>query len=262
MTNPDDIDREIRREYEADRIYSAQRICADVKQTPQNFADRLLAEKIAMVRRHTRPGLTVDLGCATGGHLFALADHARRGIGIDFSSLFVAEAERQRAECGLSHLSFVCADARRLPLPDRTVDALYSFSTLYAIPRVCEVIAEIARVLRPGGRCVLDFGNNRSLNRLVTKWGYRELPPTFPIPVAKMLHLCARSGLKVIEHRSFQLLPLWADRPRWLAPLLHPYWARALARPIRGRMLDERISSLPGLRRLAFRHLVVCERIG
>jgi hypothetical protein len=53
---------------------------------------------------------------------------------------------------------------------------------------------------------------------------------------------------------------MWGDRPWWLKPLLHPVWTRLLAIRIKGRMLDEWISSLPLLRRFAFRHVLLCEK--
>ena len=72
--------------------------------------------------------------------------------------------------------------------------------------------------------------------------------------------MLSQNGLSVIEHRAFQILPLWADRPGWLWPLLHPKWKKLMAHRVRGRMIDEWISNLPGLKSLAFRHIIVAEK--
>ena len=72
----------------------------------------------------------------------------------------------------------------------------------------------------------------------------------------------AAAGFVEEERRCFQLLPLWAGRPAWLWPLLHPVWKSVLKRRLAGRMLDEWISSLPGLRAFAFRHVIVCRKPG
>jgi ubiquinone/menaquinone biosynthesis C-methylase UbiE len=204
-------------------------------------------------------GLLVDLCCATGEHLFALSGESSRCLGIDFSRPYIDKAKERAAELGLTHVEFEVGDGKNIPLPDESVSTLYSFSALYAIPGVDEVIKEIARVLTVGGRCVLDLGNSRSLNAVCVR-AYVELPPVFYIPVPEMMRLCELNNLSIVEKRFFQLLPLWADKPRWLWPLLHPVWKRVMARRIGGQMLDEWLSSSRLFRRFAFRHVLVCEK--
>lgn len=87
------------------------------------------------------------------------------------------------------------------------------------------------------------------------------MPLTFYTPVFEIQRLCYLNGLKIVEHRAFQLLPLWAGKPRWLWPLLHPVWKRLMSKRLAGRMLDEWISGKPLFRRFAFRQLLVCEKI-
>ena len=50
------------------------------------------------------------------------------------------------------NLGFMRADAQRLPLRDETVDAVTSLAVLQLIPNPAATLAEIARVLQPGGR--------------------------------------------------------------------------------------------------------------
>lgn len=267
--------RAARTAYEAGIQYRVETICS----TPApdgaaaSYADRLLARKLELLRRHTprlaaertgterteRRARTVDLCCGTGGHLFARAGEIEEGIGIDFSRPFLAAARAEAVRRGTGQLRFVLGNARKLPLASASIDTLYSFSALYQVPGLADVVAETARVLRPGGVCVLDLGNARSLNAIALRH-YPELPRPCLLPVAELRALCTGSGLEILEHRAFQLLPLWAGRPRWMAPLLHPAWQRLFRARVAGRMLDEQIASLPGLRTLAFRHLFVCRR--
>lgn len=251
---------DVRDAYQKGDLYAPERICAAVKEQSREYADRLLATKLSLVRRHYPGGLAVDLCCATGGHLIALANDVERGIGIDFAARYVQRAQADAEAHALRHLSFICSDAKCLPLASGKAGLIYSLSSLYAIPKVEDVFAEVTRILRPGGIAVLDLGNSRSLNTYCLRAGYTDWPSTFPIAVAQMQQLCAANQLEVIEHRSFQLLPLWAGKPDWLWPLLHPAWRRLLQRRIGGRMLDEWLSSLPGLRQFAFRHLLVCRK--
>ena len=249
----------IRRAYEGGETYKIDTVSSRPNDDAQNYSDRLLNEKIKTIRRHIQPGLMADLCCGNGEHMFALADMGVEQIGLDFSRPFITHAKAEAHNRKLDHLHFEVADARDLPLQDGVVGTLYSLSSLYAIPQMHQVLAEISRVLHPGGRCILDLANSQSLNSICVK-AYYDLPPSFHISVDEMRRLCAENGLRIVEHRRFQLLPLWADKPRWMAPLLHPVWAKIMSRRVAGKMLDEWLSSAPILRRFAFRHLLVCEK--
>lgn len=253
-------DQSIRNAYEGGQIYKTETINLALREDAQSYVERLLNDKIETVRRHAGQGLLVDLCCGNGEHLFALQEGGVDSLGIDFSRPFIDHAREQVSKRNLSNIRFEVGDARSLPLADVSVGTLYSFSSLYMIPGLGEAIREVARVLRPGGRCIFDLANSQSLNAICVR-AYKDLPPSFHLPVAEMKALCTQNGLRIIEHRRFQILPLWADRPRWLWPLLHPMWKRVLSRRLAGRMLDEWISSMPLLRRYAFRHIIVCEKI-
>lgn len=254
------VDQSIRDAYEGGLIYKSETINHALREDAQSYVERLLNDKIDTVRRHAGLGLLVDLCCGNGEHLFALQGLGFDSIGIDFSRPFIEHAQREAERRGLTNTRFEVGDARDLSLANDSVQTLYSLSALYMIPDFDEAISEIARVLKPGGRCVLDLANSRSLNAICVR-AYTELPPSFHIPVAEMKSICAVNGLRIIEHRRFQILPLWADRPHWFWPLLHPVWKTILSRRLAGRMLDEWLSSLPGIRRYAFRHIIVCEKV-
>ncbi len=236
-------------------LYPAATICASSAKESSEYVERLLFEKLETIRRYNYGGVLVDLCCATGNHISEVCQKNQTAIGIDFSLPYLAEARKN-----YPNFNFVAADVRHLPIADHSVDLLYSLSALYVIPNIEQIIGEVARVLRPGGRCVLDLGNSLSINSYCVRVHYPEWITSYHIPVSKMIHFCRRSNLHIIEHRAFQILPLWAGRPSWLLPLLHPVWKQILAVRIAGRMIDERLCNLPILRRFAFRHLLVCEK--
>ncbi|HZV62101.1 MAG TPA: class I SAM-dependent methyltransferase [Methylophilaceae bacterium] len=198
----------------------------------------------------------LDLCCATGDHIADLLTEGQQGIGIDFSLPFLQEARKKE----MPGITLLASDARALPLANESTGTVYSLSALYLVPDLDKVIKEIARVLMPGGRCILDLGNRDSLNSYCVRNYYTELPMSYHLPVSEMVRLCESNSLRVIEHRAFQILPLWAGRPRWLWPLLHPGWKRLMSNRIKGRMIDEWISGCKLLRRFAFRQLLVCEK--
>ena len=70
-------------------------------------------------------------------------------MGVDISEPMLARAVR--VEAG-PQIGFLRADAQRLPLRDETVDAVVSIAVLQLVPDPAAALAEMARVLRPGGR--------------------------------------------------------------------------------------------------------------
>jgi arsenite methyltransferase len=97
-------------------------------------------------------GIALDVGSGPGNVTASLARAAGPdglALGVDISEPMLARATR--AEAG-PHVGFLRADAQRLPLRDDTVDAVVSIAALQLIPDPAAALAEMARVLRPGGR--------------------------------------------------------------------------------------------------------------
>lgn len=106
----------------------------------------------------------VDLGCGPGVSTFELARQRpdARLVGLDVAARMLAQARlrerHHRATDGLpaaGRIAWVRGDARRLPFGTATVDALTGHSFLYLLPDRTAALAEMRRVLRPGGRVVL-----------------------------------------------------------------------------------------------------------
>ncbi|WP_328957524.1 methyltransferase domain-containing protein [Kitasatospora purpeofusca] len=126
-----------------------------------------------------RPGGRVlDLGCGTGPTLavFSRRHPDARLLGLDHSADSVATARRLLADHP-GGIGIETSDlARPLPLPDHDLDAAVSYNVLECLPDPAALLAETARVLRPGGRAVLahvDFdslviaGADRDLDRRI-----------------------------------------------------------------------------------------------
>ncbi|MFI1654453.1 methyltransferase domain-containing protein [Streptomyces sp. NPDC020472] len=87
----------------------------------------------------------LDLACGTGLVTERLARPGLRVYGADAAHAMV------RVAAGRAPGRAVRADARRLPLPDASLDAVAAVWLLHLIPFAADVVAEAARVLRPGG---------------------------------------------------------------------------------------------------------------
>ncbi len=200
----------------------------------------------------------VDLGCGSGAYLIPIASIARNAWGVDFSGPLLRAAERYARQRSVVP-RLVTADIRSLPLRSASFDVAYSIAALYYVQGVERAIAEMARIVRPRGRLLLELGNFWSVNTLVT----RDTPSgvrSHHVPVSQMFRMLRDNNLRVDDHRAFQILPMYGG-PRYLWPLVTPRWKPLMAMKIAGRMLDERVSSLPLVRLLAFRHLFLCTRV-
>ena len=224
-----------------------------------DYFAKLATRRLELIRHHYVNGPVLDLCCGAGDYLEPVAGFVESVTGVDFSPELLATARRRITESGLGNARCLVGNARSLPLREASVALAFAFSSLYYIPRVEDVVAECARVLRPHGVALLEFGLLYSLNTLVCR-AHPELAVPCHLPLAQVHRVLAAVGLAVETDHAFQVLPLWGARPRWLGLLLHPLWKRMLSAEVRGRMLDEWLSGLPPLRRLAFRHLVVCRK--
>ena len=101
-------------------------------------------------------GPVLEVGCGAGHLLARLAAKGSEVTGVDISPNMVSLAERRLRRAGLAG-RVICADARRLPLPDASFGTIINaFPTPYV--KEPATWAEYVRVLRPGGRWVVVEG--------------------------------------------------------------------------------------------------------
>jgi len=101
-------------------------------------------------------GPVLEVGCGAGHLLARLAGNGIEVTGVDISPNMVNLAERRLRRAGVPG-RVICADARRLPLPDASIDTIIN---AFPMPYVKEQAtwAEYVRVLRPEGRWVVVEG--------------------------------------------------------------------------------------------------------
>jgi SAM-dependent methyltransferase len=93
-------------------------------------------------------------------------------IGLDVSPPMLAHAVRDNSA---DRVAYVRGDARNLPFPDSSFDAVSCFAALYLVPEPYKVLDELVRVLAPGGRiavltsCLTDRIGLRELENLLAR---------------------------------------------------------------------------------------------
>ena len=97
----------------------------------------------------------VDIGSGAGTDLLLAALHVGphgRAVGVDMTEAMRDRARRGAEACGLAHVDVREGDATALPVESRSVDVVISNGVLNLVGDKRDAIAEIRRVLKPGGQ--------------------------------------------------------------------------------------------------------------
>jgi ubiquinone/menaquinone biosynthesis C-methylase UbiE len=119
-------------------------------------------------------GDLLDVGCGFGRHAVPLAAEGLHVVGVDRSASLLAEGRRRAGE-DAPWPRFVEADYRELPFDDESFDAalnLYTSLGYLGDEEDTRVLAEIGRVLRPGGRLVIELAHRDLLVRTFDESGW------------------------------------------------------------------------------------------
>jgi ubiquinone/menaquinone biosynthesis C-methylase UbiE len=205
--------------------------------------------EVEIVERYAAGRDALEIGCGTGLILDRVARFARHARGIDLSSGMLERA-RDRG------LVVAQASATSLPVATASVDVAYSFKVLAHVPDVAGALAEMARVVRPGGHVIAEFYNARSLRRLVKALK----PPTAVSEDAHDGHVYTRyddaRAIRSYLPRELEWIATRGIRVITLA-------AAVLRVPVVGgavRWLEHRLADAPLARDLAGFTVAICQR--
>jgi len=101
----------------------------------------------------------LEIGCGSGGYALHLAEKVGcRVVGLDINAAGIRNANQLAVARGLASRAHFeeCDVSKNLPFDDKTFDAVFSNDVLCHVPGRLEVMGEIFRVLKPGGRMLFS----------------------------------------------------------------------------------------------------------
>jgi SAM-dependent methyltransferase len=158
-----------------------------------------------------------------------MAGRGARVFGIDISPPIVTKA---RAEIGRAPLHAAVADVRRLPFADASFDAVYSMGTVEHFAETDDALAEIRRVLRPGGRAIIGVPNRHDpflrplLVAMLDAFGWYGYGLEKSYSRRTLRGMLERAGFEVVHETGILFIPGWLR----MADLAAHAWCRPLTR--------------------------------
>jgi SAM-dependent methyltransferase len=149
----------------------------------------------------------LDAGCGAGTYARAMVTVRQEVIGLDYSLPSLLKA-RKRSET--DSIVWLAADVTNLPLASDSCDGAICFGVLQALSNSERAIRELARVVRPGGRVLVDALNANCLpdimKRLVAESRGREARVRFDSP-AQLMQTFRQNGFRQVRLTWVPILP-------------------------------------------------------
>lgn len=164
------------------------------------------------------PGLWLDVGCGAGTYTRLLCDEGHRVVGMDYAvpSLFKA---RDRTHAHGEAACWLSADVRQLPVCDGAADGILCFGVMQALSDPRPALAELGRVLRPGGELWVDALNAQCAPTRLAEWRrQRKGRPAhlrYDDPDA-FREMVSGAGLRVHSRHWLPILPGRFQRWQWV----------------------------------------------
>jgi SAM-dependent methyltransferase len=173
------------------------------------------------------PGPAVDAACGTGRYSALLTARGHQVIGVDKSPDMLSHARKR-----LPATDFRIGDVTALPVADASVDLVTCGLALTHVPSPAPVLAEFARVLRPGGHVVIaDMHPERVLRGAVPPLrdaeGRPVRVPAYRHLIGDYVRAALAAGFQV--RRCVEPVPAPVDGPRATDPGPWDVWPWSLA---------------------------------
>jgi len=153
----------------------------------------------------------MDVGAEAGRFSLLSTKNKLDMIGIDIDSYGLKRLKLKNKE-----VNVLLADARKIPLREKVLDAAFMIEVLDYIAELETALSECSNALKPGGSLILSFGNNSSLKSKLRKLRGR----TYQHSYKKVLHSLDKTGFKVKRKLGYNWLPFNRVSENPFIPLL------------------------------------------
>ncbi len=145
-------------------------------------------------------GRVLEIGCGRGVGTEIIFERfgATEVHAFDLDPDMIARARRRLSGYSANRLSLFVGDAAAIKAEDASYDAVFDFGIIHHVPAWQRAVAEVARVLKPGGRFFFEEVTKRALDR----WFYRtflEHPKTNRFSAEEFIAELERQGIMVGE---------------------------------------------------------------
>jgi phosphatidylethanolamine/phosphatidyl-N-methylethanolamine N-methyltransferase len=167
---------------------------------------------VALEGMGLQPGnriLEVGIGTGINAPLYPRDCHV---TGIDFSASMLVKARERVDRKGLRNVQLMEMDAANLSFPDNAFDVVYAPYVISVVPDPVQVVREMHRVCRPGGKIII-LNHFRSPNRLLAKIERAISPFTVHIGFKSDLDLpgfLAQAALEPISVQKVSFPRIWS----------------------------------------------------
>ncbi len=119
-------------------------------------ADQAVLDRLVELAQPQATDRVLDVATGTAHTALAFAPHVAHVIATDITPEMMAQGEMLRAEAGIENLEFRMAEAHDLPFEDAAFDIVTCRRAAHHFVDVAKALREMTRVLKPGGRLVID----------------------------------------------------------------------------------------------------------
>ncbi|MGE3728519.1 MAG: class I SAM-dependent methyltransferase [Candidatus Sericytochromatia bacterium] len=174
--------------------------------TQMNLSNQRLTELSYRLLAATAQETVLEVGPGNGAFLNSLLSAVGtqgRVHALDYSAEMISEiVQRHSLACDSGHLQVIEGCLQALPFPDQSMDGICTVNTLYFWDSPPDCLAELWRVLKPGGRLVLGFRSRQAVQHLpFTQHGFTLYSP------AEVVSLTEQHGFEIVA-----LERVWAEQ--------------------------------------------------
>jgi ubiquinone/menaquinone biosynthesis C-methylase UbiE len=124
--------------------------------TSAAHTDPQVLARVVELAAPERDWSVLDVATGSGHTALALAPHVAVVTGSDLTPAMLAEAQKLQSSRTIANVSWHLSDVHRLPFADGSFDLVTCRRAAHHFARINQALAEMKRVLRPGGRLVID----------------------------------------------------------------------------------------------------------